>query len=81
MDEINNSPTFKLNVRSHIWKKQLIGPWPTTGINFLVKECNVSRPTAGRLIKDEGSHIKFLTLRKLSEVLNVPVQDLLVPVN
>ncbi len=74
-----NSPTYKLNVKAHLEKKNL--QWPTGAINYLVKECNFSRPTAGRLIKDEGSHIKFPTLRKLADVLDVPVQDLLIPVN
>ena len=74
-----NSPTFQLNIKSHLERLGLAGS--TEKINFLVKECKFSRPTAGRLSKDQGSHIKFFTLRRLADVLDVPVQELFVPVN
>ena len=73
----NGKPTYKLNIKKNIEAKIGKGdhiPW-------LMWYAKITRPTAVRLVNDEGVKIELATLRKLADALDVPVQDLLTPVN
>ena len=76
--DTNSNPTYGLKISEHLKEK---GKKHSDKVNWLIWNIRVSRPTADKLAKDEGLAINFTTLRRLSDALNVPVQDLLVPVN
>ena len=74
--DTNGKPTYRLNITPHIDKIP-----EEDKVSYLMFYAKITRPTAVRLAKDEGVKIELATLRRLSDALNVPVQDLLVPVN